>query len=320
MSGGIMDHSYSSANFEGAGVERMIALHQQLTQNEGYTLTALDDVRLTRSNCSTTKTPAMSDPCIAIVLQGRKRAYFGNDVLQFDADHYLVVAVPMPFTSTTDATEEEPFLGLSIRVDRTTLADLMFTIDQTQNDTPAMPKGMMTTRMDERLSETVLRLLEALSSPLEARVLGPGIVREICYRVLMGEQGAAMRAALTSQGQFGRIAKALRRIHADYAADIDVGTLAAEASMSVPAFHVHFKSVTQCSPIQYLKSARLHQARLLMARSDMTAQAASAQVGYESPSQFSREFKRYFGRSPGEEASAMRRYLAVQPAETARLP
>jgi AraC-like DNA-binding protein len=183
-----------------------------------------------------------------------------------------------------------------------------------------MPKGMMTTRMDERLSETVLRLLEALSSPLEARVLGPGIVREICYRVLMGEQGAAMRAALTSQGQFGRIAKALRRIHADYAADIDVGTLAAEASMSVPAFHVHFKSVTQCSPIQYLKSARLHQARLLMARSDMTAQAASAQVGYESPSQFSREFKRYFGRSPGEEASAMRRYLAVQPAETARLP
>lgn len=301
-------------------MKRMIALHQQLAHAEGYTLTALDDVRLTRSNCSTTKTPAMSDPCIAIVLQGRKRAYFGNDVLEFDADHYLVVAVPMPFTSATEATEEEPFLGLSIRVDRTTLADLMFAIDQIQNELPAMPKGMMTTRMDERLSETVLRLLEALNSPLEARVLGPGIVREICYRVLMGEQGAAMRAALTSQGQFGRIAKALRRIHADYAADIDVGTLAAEASMSVPAFHVHFKAVTQCSPIQYLKSARLHQARLLMARNDMTAQAASAQVGYESPSQFSREFKRYFGRSPGEEANAMRRHLTVRPAQMTSFP
>nr|WP_315402430.1 AraC family transcriptional regulator [uncultured Duganella sp.] len=295
-------------------MERTIALHRQLAPNEGYTSTAVDDVRLTRSNCSTTKTPVMSDPCIAIVLQGRKRAYFGNDVLQFDADHYLVVAIPTPFTSTTDATEDEPFLGLSIRVDRTTLADLMLAVDQCIDDVPAMPKGMMTTRMDERLSATVLRLMEALSSPLDARVLGPGIVREICYRVLMGEQGAAMRAALTSQGQFGRIAKALRRIHADYAADIDVGSLAAEANMSVPAFHVHFKSVTHCSPIQYVKSARLHQARLLMARSGMTAQTASAQVGYESPSQFSREFKRFFGRSPGEEADAMRRLLAVQPA------
>ncbi len=292
-------------------MDRMIALHNQLATGEGYTATALDDVRLTRAHSSSTKTPVISDPCIAIVLQGRKRAYFGNDVLQFDADHYLVVAVPMPFTSATEASEEEPFLGLSIRVDRTTLADLMFAIDQSDNEIAAMPKGMMCTRMDERLRDTVLRLLEALTSPLDARVLGPAIVREICYRVLIGEQGAAMRAALTSQGQFGRIAKALRRIHADYAADIDVGMLAAEASMSVPAFHVHFKSVTHCTPIQYVKSARLHQARLLMVRSEMTAQAAAAQVGYESPSQFSREFKRFFGRSPGEEANAVRRMLTV---------
>ncbi|TFW31484.1 AraC family transcriptional regulator [Duganella callida] len=297
----------------------MIALHYQLARNEGYTETLLDDVRLTRANHSSTKSPAMSDPSISIVLQGRKRAYFGNEVLQFDADHYLVVAVPMPFTAATEASEEEPLLGLNIRVDRSTLADLMFAIDQSDNELPALPKGMMTTRMDARMRDTVLRLLEALSSPLDARVLGPGIVREICYRALMGEQGAAMRAALTSQGQFGRIAKALRRIHADYAAEIDVSMLAAEASMSVPAFHVHFKSVTHCSPIQYLKSARLHQARLLMARNDMTAQAASAQVGYESPSQFSREFKRYFGRSPTEEASAMRGYLTIKPAESSIL-
>jgi len=301
-------------------VERMIALHKQLARTDGQTQTLVDDVHLTRSTQSSTKSPAMYDPCIAIALQGHKRTYFGNDILQFDADHYLVVAVPMPFTAATEASPEHPFLGISIRVDRTTLADLMFAIDQSAHaEPPAMPKGMMTTRMDDRLRETVLRLLEALSSPLEARVLGPAIVREICYRVLMGDQGAAMRAALTSQGQFGRIAKALRRIHADYAANIDVGMLAAEANMSVPAFHVHFKSVTHCSPIQYLKSARLHQARLLMARSDMTAQAACAQVGYESPSQFSREFKRYFGRSPSEEVSAMRRYLTVQPIEPARL-
>lgn len=300
-------------------MERMIALHNQLAPEDGSVATLVDDVRLSRSTQKVTKSPAMYEPCIAIALQGHKRTHFGNDILQFDADHYLVVAVPMPFTATVEASPEHPFLGISIRIDRTTLADLMFAIDQNANDVPAMPKGMMTTRMDERLRDTVLRLLEALNSPLEARVLGPAIVREICYRVLMGEQGAAMRAALTSQGQFGRIAKALRRIHADYAADIDVGMLAAEANMSVPAFHVHFKSVTHCSPIQYLKSARLHQARLLMARSDVTAQSAAAQVGYESPSQFSREFKRYFGRSPTEEVHAMRRFLTVQPVGSSRL-
>lgn len=297
-------------------MERMIVLHQQLARSEGITLSALDDVRLMRSTRTITRVPALYDPCISIVLQGRKLAHLGDEVLVFDAQHYLVVSVPMPFASTTEATEAYPFLALSIRIDRTTLADLMFAIDQSDNELPAMPKGMMTTALDARLSETVLRLLEALSSPLEARILGPAIVREICYRVLIGEQGATMRAALTSQGQFGRIAKALRRIHADYAADIDVGMLAAEASMSVPAFHVHFKSVTHCSPIQYLKSARLHQARLLMIRNYMTAQAASAQVGYESPSQFSREFKRFFGRSPGEEAEFMRRSLMVTPAAT----
>lgn len=301
-------------------MERMIALHGSLAKYDGYTETALEDVRLTRATQSATKAPAMSDPCIAFVLQGHKRAHFGNDVLQFDAEHYLVVAIPTPFFSATEASLEEPFMGLVIRVDRTTLADLMFAIDQDVNEVAAMPKGMMTTRMDRRLHDTMLRLMEALNSPLEARVLGPAIVREICFRVLMGEQGEALRAALTSQGHFGRIAKALRRIHADCAADMDVGVLAAEANMSVPTFHAHFKSVTHCSPIQYLKSARLHQARLIMARGGVTAQAASAQVGYESPSQFSREFKRYFGRSPGEEVESLRRMLAPQPPEIARLP
>jgi len=300
-------------------VDRLIDMHRQLARDDGYTDTAVPEVRLTRATQCVAKTPVMSEPCIAIALQGRKRAFFGSEVLQFDADQYLVVAIPMPFSSATEATPEEPFLGLTIQVDRATLAELMFAVDQSDKDVPAAPKGMTTTRMDARLRDTVLRLLETLGSPLEARILGPAIVREICFRVLMGEQGAAMRAALTGQGQFGRIAKALRRIHADYAASIDVGMLAAEASMSVPAFHVHFKSVTHCSPIQYVKSARLHQARLLMARNDMTAQAACAQVGYESPSQFSREFKRFFGRSPSQEADALRRYLTPPQVEVQQL-
>ena len=127
-----------------------------------------------------------------------------------------------------------------------------------------------------------------------------------------------MRAALTSQGHFGKIARALRRLHADYQADMNVASLAAGANRSVPAFHAHFKAVTQCSPIQYVKSARLHQARLLMVRSGVTAASASALVGYESASQFSREFKRLFGRSPVQEAGFMKQMLALTPAPAPR--
>jgi AraC-like DNA-binding protein len=313
----IIWHIHASFIFNLATNERtemstMSTLLGKLAPCEGYTRSALDDVRFMRSNRPLARTAVLYEPCICIVVQGRKRGYLGDDIHVYDPGNYLVLSVPLPFHTETDASEAEPLLALAIRIDRNTLADLLLSLDEQSVDAP--PRGMMSTEMDERLGNTVLRLLEALGSPLEARVLGPAIVREICYRVLMGEQGGAMRAALTNQSHFGKVARALRRIHTDYAEDLDVVLLAAEANMSVPAFHVHFKAVTQCSPIQYVKSTRLHQARLLMIRNNMTASSAASQVGYESASQFSREFKRLFGRTPGDEADVMRHTLALQPA------
>jgi AraC-like DNA-binding protein len=294
-------------------MNHMATLLARLAPAEGATLSALDGVKLMRANRPFSRAPALYDPCICIIVQGRKRGYLGDTEFVFDAQRYLVLSVPLPFMAETEASAEEPLLGLMIRIDRTTLADLL-AASEGDNTLPADPAPIMTTPLDARLSASVLRLLEALGSPIEARVLGPALVREICFHVLMGEQGGAMRAALTSQGHFGKIARALRRIHADYQAAINVPSLAAEANMSVPAFHAHFKAVTQCSPIQYVKSARLHQARLLMVRSGITAASASFEVGYESPSQFSREFKRLFGRSPGDEAAFMKQVLALTPA------
>src|SRR5262249_29698710 len=158
----------------------------------------------------------------------------------------------------------------------------------------AAPKGMYATPLDATLRDAVIRLLRALSSPLEARVLGPALVREIHYRVLVSEQGASMRAALLARGHFAKISRALRMIHRRYRTPLTVEELAAAAGMSTPSFHVHFKSITRSSPMQYLKSIRLHQARLLMVQASMTAAAAAGAVGYESPSQFSREFRRLF--------------------------
>ncbi len=297
--------------------DRMVSLLGKLAPEEGYNLTALPDVRFLRSNRPLSRTPVLYDPGIVIVCQGRKRGFFGDRVYLYDRQHYLAVSVPVPFTMETDASPEQPLLAIYMHIDFKVAADLMIRIDQRYTGVQARPQGMISTPMDRRFSESVLRFLEAMNRPLEAEILGPSLVRELYYHVLTGEQGSSMRAALLMQGRFGKIAKAIARIHASFSQDLNVERLAGEAGMSVPTFHSHFKSVTNTTPIQYLKSIRLHQARLLMVRNNMTAATACLDVGYESASQFSREFKRLFGQSPQEEAKRMKANFALPPPHTA---
>jgi AraC-like DNA-binding protein len=173
-----------------------------------------------------------------------------------------------------------------------------------------MPRGIFATPLHDDLCNAALRLLESLRTPAEARILGPQIVREITYRVLRGPQGDALRAVAARHTHFGQISKALHRMHADYSDSLDVETLARESGMSVSTFHHNFKSVTSSSPLQYLKAIRLHKARLLMVNEGLGAGVAAGRVGYESPSQFSREFKRFFGSSPADEAARIRLSLS----------
>lgn len=301
-----------------AAARRMVALARRLAPEEGYNLTALPGVRILRSDRMLSRTPVLYDPGIVIVCQGRKRGYFGRQVYLYDQQHYLAVAVPVPFTMESDGTPEHPLLAIYMHLDFQLAAELMLQIDQHQrrDDTPA-PQSMMSSPMDDALQASVLRFLEAMCEPLDAAALGATLLREIYFRVLTGAQGAALRSALGMRGRFGRIGKALRRIHAAYDQPIDLAQLAAEAGMSVPSFHSHFKAVTQTSPMQYLKSTRLHQARLLMVRQGMTAEAAGYAVGYASASQFNREFKRLFGLPPAAEVRRMRENFAIPPAQAA---
>ncbi|EIF32985.1 DNA-binding domain-containing protein, AraC-type [Burkholderia sp. Ch1-1] len=289
---------------------RIIRLIDRLAPNEGYTASMLEGVNFMRSNRPLARTPVLYEPSIVLVCQGCKRGFLGDEVFLYDANHYLVLSVPLPFSTETEATPEEPLLAITLRLDPGITADLMLTAGASSRTPFETPRGIYSTRLNDRLSQTLLRLIEALDSPLEARIVAPLVVREIFFLVLTGEQGDAMRASLAAAGHFSQIARALRRIHTDYDKRIDMDTLCNESGMSVPTFHRYFKAVTHTTPIQYLKSTRLHHARLLMIRTGLTAAAASATVGYESPSQFSREFKREFGRSPKEEADQMKAAFA----------
>lgn len=290
-------------------------LIQELAINEGSTPTVINGVNLLRISKSYPRAPVVYEPCIIIVGQGRKIGYLGDRVYHYDPYNYLVLSVPLPFECETVATPEEPLLAVSISVDPAMLAELLMEMDENPSVKGSIPRGIYSTKLTHELTSAVTRLLESLKSPTDSRILGPQIVKEIIYRVLCGEQGGALKAVALRHSRFSQIARVLKRIHTEYPTSLDVETMAEEATMSVSAFHQNFKAVTSISPLQYLKSIRLHKARMLMLQDGLNAYNAAEKVGYESASQFSREFKRMFGSSPsGNTARTTRR------ARSRRLP
>src|ERR1700739_414901 len=223
----------------------------------------------------------------------------------YDSRNYLVLSVPLPFDCETVGTSTKPMLALAIRVSPVAVAEILLEWDTPWPPTSFLPRGIESAPLTPELTDAALRLAKCLPSPVESRVLGPAIIREIIYRVLCDRPGDALRALATPRSNFSQIARSLRRIHSDYHEDLDVASLAREASMSVSTFHANFKGVTSKSPLHYLQTIRLHKAQTLIAGGIPVAEAAH-QVGYESPSQFSREFKRLFGRTPKEIANPPR--------------
>ncbi len=295
---------------------RIVELMTALAPLEGYNLSRLDDVRFLRSNRPLVRTPVLYEPGIVILCQGRKRGYLGDEIYVYDAQHYLVVSVPVPFTMETDACAAEPMLAVYLRLDFSLAAELIQQVDEVRGFANAEPMGMYASPMDEPLRQSTLRFLHVMADSSDAQILGPAMLRELYYRILMGEQGATLRSALAQQGLFGKVTRAIHKIHRCYHEHLDVGILAQEAQMSVPNFHRHFRQVTDSSPMQYLKSTRLHQARLLMLRNHLTVTKCAFMVGYESASQFCRDFKRLFGRTPLAEIAWMKATYALPAPQT----
>jgi AraC-like DNA-binding protein len=291
--------------------KRLARLLSEVAAHEGIHQTFVDGVRVARHSKPLPRTPVVYQPLIAFVGQGRKRGYLGDEVYVYDPFNYLVLSVPLPVECEWEASPEEPLLVVAVNVEPTMLGEMLLEMDEPLPPVGPTPRGISTNAMSEELSGAVIRLLECLKCPLDSRMLGRQIVREIVYRVLRGEQGGSLRALASREEHFTRIARVLKDIHTECAKPFTVEGLAKRAGMSVAAFHHNFKLVAASSPLQYLKRVRLDRARRLMALDGYNASTAARAVGYESPSQFSREFKRLFGVTPVEEAEQTRARLVA---------
>ncbi len=277
---------------------RMSALAVQTGVNAS-TLPGISFQRITQAHA---RSPAVYEPSVKIVGQGRIRGHLGREVFSYDAENYLVLAVPLPVECEIEASLAKPLVFMSVDLDWTVLGLLSLEMGHGATRVTQVPRAIRASPLTAELRDTTLRLLKCLRLPAEARVLGPAIVREIYYRVLLGEQGEMLRAAAVHHGGFGQVSQALRIMHRDYGKSTGIESLARAVGMSVPTFYRHFKAVTATTPLRYLQALRLHKARSLIAHEGLGVATAAAQVGYESASQFSREFRRLFGRSPRADA------------------
>lgn len=277
---------------------------------DGASESKLQGVLLFKETQHIPRRPMVYDPGLCIVLQGHKIGYLGDQRFRYDAKNYLVTSVTMPFECETFASPEEPLRGLYIDIDMAQLNELLGRIDVPAEMVSAgeksLPCGVGPAIMDDDMLDATVRLVKCLQSDTEAQILGPGLVREILYRALCGTQATVLYSLARHSGTFSQVAHVLKIMQSDYAGKIDVERLASTARMSSSAFHRAFKEITSDSPMQYLKKIRLTKARDLMVHEHMKAYIAADQVGYESSSQFSREFKRYFGQSPGEMVRELR--------------
>ncbi len=210
--------------------------------------------------------------------------------------------MPLPWEAQIlQASPQKPLLAIDIAVESDTLIELMMEMEDDFPPSNHVPRSIYSTPMTNELVEAAFRLLESTLEPNDCRILGPQIKREIIYRVLCGEQGESLRAVTARHSISGQIAKVLNLIHIGYAETLDVKTMAKAANMSVSSFHHNFKKVTSISPLQYLKSIRLHKARIFILQERLNVSTVADKVGYTSLSQFSREFKRFFGFNPSSE-------------------
>jgi AraC-like DNA-binding protein len=279
----------------------------RLTPFDGMHQSALPWLTLIRSSVPTVCIATVYQPCLAIVVQGRKRALLNDEVFYYDALNYLVVSVTLPaMGQVLEASAERPYLCLRLNLDLEEVARLVLELGERGPSLAATDRGLFVARMDEALLDAVLRMVKLLDAPEDAAVLGPVVQREIYYRMLRGDLAHRLLDLAQVDSGAHRIVRAIEWLKQHYAAPLRIEELADALHMSSSALHHRFKAVTAMSPLQYQKHLRLHEARRLMFADGVDCASAGHRVGYESASQFSREYRRLFGAPPRAEIARLR--------------
>ncbi len=270
------------------------------TSGEGLSETPVPGLGLYRQSEPTTQPmPVVYDPSICVITQGRKILRMDGRTIVYDPWNYLISALTLPIEAEIpEATHEKPFLGFVIRFDPVQVGKLLAEIDdlvQWPKDPPR--QAISACPMNDVLIRAMARLLGCIDDPTDRKVLAGALIREILYEVLRGPRGYVLRDQALRGGSTHQVARAVAYLEQNYRKPLDIETIARQAAMSPSALHQHFKQLTALSPIQYVQHLRLHQARALLLGGRAAAEAGF-EVGYNSPSQFSREFRRLFGVPP----------------------
>ena len=288
-------------------IETLNASIARWTEKGEQHTTAIPGLSLFRREEPTGPISGLYDPSICMVTQGAKRVQLGEDSYVYDPQHYLITAVHLPtVVQVVEASPTKPYLGLRLKFDHREVSQLMADSNLPAPRTQQSTRGMAIGEVTLPLLAAFQRLLDLLDDQEDIPILAPNIQREIIYRLLVGDQGARLRQIASTGSQSQQIARAIDWLKGNFTRSLRIEDLAAQARMSASTFHHHFRSMTALSPLQYQKQLRLHEARRLMLGEHQDAATAAFNVGYESPSQFSREYNRFFGAPPLRDISKLR--------------
>ncbi|MCB5160451.1 AraC family transcriptional regulator [Marinomonas algarum] len=287
--------------------EKLTRYQQLLTElaaDEGFNASLISGVGCFRASQPESKTHAFYEPLICLMGQGTKRCYVGDRDFTYQSGDFFINFLPMPVsTEVVSASVDQPLLSASLEINLIKLADMVLRIERLAGQAPEISceksSSLMIGRAENTLVELFIKLLEISHDPLDAKILGEQVVDEIYYRLLTSEHGHALRLLLNQYGEIQPISRAVNYIHSHTHQTIHVQELAELANMSKTRFFTAFKQIMHVPPMQYIKSSKLQKAQTLL-RQGMSATEASFQVGYNSFSQFSREYKRFFGFSPSK--------------------
>lgn len=269
--------------------------------------TAIDGLAILRSNHEKRPNHMIFKPALCIVVQGAKWTTFGDQGFDYRAGQALVVSVEMPACGrVTEASPDEPYLGVIIEFDLAVMREVMEGLDNPPTAGGDLRRGVFVTHFDGPLADCALRMVRLLDTPRAIPMLYPAIMREICYWLLAGPHGGEVAGMTLANSHAQRLISAIHVLRDRFAESVRIDELAAVAQLGPSAFHRQFKALTSMTPLQYQKQLRLLEARRLMASEPVNVETAAFQVGYESPSQFSREYSRMFGTPPRRDMSALK--------------